>query len=162
MNKPLFTVIGPAVLASVCFGVAAMAEAKKPDRLPNGAVQAHAETLRWSTGPRSLPAGTQVAVLEGDPRGSGIFTMRLRVPGGTKIPPHWHPRAERVTVLSGKVGVGFGRRFDEERLRYFAAGDFYLNPPEVAHFVHFARDSVVQITGEGPWEVHYLEGNNSR
>jgi hypothetical protein len=129
----------------------------KPRGLPDGAVQVQHDNVAWSDGPRSLPPGVKIAVLEGNPRNRGIFTMRLKVPDGTTIPPHWHPRAERVTVLEGKVGVGFGRRFDKERLRYFRKGDFYLNPPKAHHYIHFARDSVVQVTGEGPWEVHYLE-----
>ena len=38
----------------------------------------------------------------------GMFTMRLRVPADSGLDVHWHPRDERVTILSGLVRVGFG------------------------------------------------------
>lgn len=79
--------------------------------------------------------------------------MRLEVPAGSRIPPHTHPRPERVTVLSGGVGVGFGERVDEAALTVFHGGDYYVNPPRVPHFVVFREASIVQITGEGPWEL---------
>lgn len=94
-----------------------------------------------------------MAVLEGDPKGPGIFTMRLEVPAGSRIPAHTHPRPERVTVLSGAVGVGFGERVAESALAVFHGGDYYVNPPRVPHFVVFREASIVQITGEGPWEL---------
>ncbi|MGH8454198.1 MAG: cupin domain-containing protein, partial [Nevskiales bacterium] len=65
-------------------------------------------------------------------------------------------RDERVTVLSGRVGVGFGDQFDETRLRYFEAGGYYVNPTPAPHFVFFPVDTVVQITGIGPWQTHLL------
>jgi len=111
----------------------------------------------WKDGPPTLPKGTKVAVLEGDPKAPGIFTMRLRVPAGSVVEPHTHPRAERVTILSGEVRVGFGDQFNDSELKAFGPGGFYVNPPDSHHFVFFAKESVIQITGEGPWEIHYLQ-----
>ena len=125
--------------------------------MPKGAIQVDEDELKWAAGPPSLPPGTEVVVLEGNPRERGIFTMRLRIVDETVIAPHWHPRAERVTVLSGKLGVGFGDEVDRENVHYFTAGDFYVNPPMAHHYLYFASDSEVQITAEGPWEIHYLE-----
>jgi hypothetical protein len=34
--------------------------------------------VSWAKGPRSLPPGAEIAVLEGDPAKEGQFTMRLR------------------------------------------------------------------------------------
>jgi hypothetical protein len=123
---------------------------------PPGAIQVHAAAIVWNDGPPSLPKGTKVAVLEGDPKQAGAFTMRLRVPAGSKILPHWHPRPERVTVLSGVVKVGFGDSWNDAAMREFRAGDFYLNPPESHHFVAFPRTAVIQITGEGPWVLNLV------
>ena len=61
--------------------------------------------VSWSKGPASLPPGAEVAVLEGDPAKEGQFTMRLRLPDGYKVPPHWHPKVEHVTVFSGDIGA---------------------------------------------------------
>jgi len=121
---------------------------------PVGTIQQDAAALRWSAAPASMPKGTQIAVLEGDPKSEGLFTLRISVPAGARLSPHWHPRDERVTILSGRVGVGFGNRFDEGRIRYFEAGSYYINPTPAMHFVDFPVASVVQITGHGPWEVH--------
>ncbi|MGH8529025.1 MAG: cupin domain-containing protein [Nevskiales bacterium] len=125
----------------------------EPETLPGGAIQHAAEQMQWQAGPAALPPGTQLMVLEGDPKGAGLFTLRLKVPAGTRLPPHTHPRDERVTVLSGRVGVGFGERFDDKALRFFDAGSYYLNPAELPHFVLFPIESVVQITGIGPWQM---------
>ncbi|MEK6376132.1 MAG: cupin domain-containing protein [Acidobacteriota bacterium] len=121
-----------------------------------GAIQVNAETIVWKDGPPSLPKGTKVAVLEGDPRQAGMFTMRLQVPAGSRILPHWHPRSERVTVLSGVVKVGFGDTWSDAAMREFRAGDFYVNPPKSHHFVGFPRTAVIQITGEGPWILNLV------
>ncbi len=129
----------------------ALAAAPPPD-----AIQVNAAKIVWKDGPPTLPKGTKVAVLEGDPKQPGMFTMRLRVPASSKVMPHWHPRPERVTILSGKVAVGFGDKWDDKELRGFGPGDLYVNPAESHHYVFFPRTSVIQITGEGPWELHSL------
>ena len=103
-----------------------------------------------------MPKGTKIAVLEGDPKAPGMFTIRLRVPAGSKVMPHWHPRPERVTILFGKVAVGFGDKWDDKDMRGFNGGDFYINPAESHHYVAFPRTSVIQITGEGPWVLNPL------
>lgn len=137
-----------AALAALAAATAATAE------LPAGAVQAPAEQQRWQAGPPSLPPGTQMMVLDGDPRATGPFTMRLRVPAGTRLAPHWHPQPERVTVLAGAAAVGFGPRFDEAALRVLRAGSYYVNPPRTAHFLAFPEDSILQVSSEGPWALH--------
>src|SRR4051794_33883230 len=133
--------------------VALLALAAAP---PPGAIQVDAAKLAWKDGPPTMPKGTKAAVLEGDPKQPGMFTMRLRVPAGSKVMPHWHPRPERVTILSGQVKVGFGDAWDDKAMHSFGPGDFYVNPPNSHHFVGFPRTSVIQITGEGPWELHEL------
>lgn len=120
-------------------------------------IQLLPQDVRWADAPPALPAGTKVAVLEGTPKKAGTFTMRLKVPAGARIAPHWHPRPERVTVLSGSVLVGFGDTLDEKASKRFPAGSFYVNPPKVHHYVWADEEAVLQITGIGPWEIHYLK-----
>lgn len=120
------------------------------------AIRWTSETMPWRPGPATLPPGARVAVLEGDPGRPGIFTMRLEIPAGSLIPLHTHPRPERVTVLSGEVGVTLGAASTERTRERFHAGDYYVNPPDVPHEVEFVETSVLQITGEGPWEIHRL------
>lgn len=124
---------------------------------PTGAIQQWPDRIAWSAAPPSMPAGTQMAVLEGDPGAKRWFTVRMKVPAGARLAPHWHPRDERVTVLSGLVAVGFGDVIDEAAVARFGPGSFYVNPANSHHYVLFVEDSVVQLTGVGPWEVHFVE-----
>src|SRR5215831_19535599 len=70
--------------------------------------------LKWQDGPPSLPPGAKIAVLEGDPAKEGPFVFRVKVPDGYRIPPHTHPKPERVTVISGSFHLGMGEKFDSK------------------------------------------------
>lgn len=113
--------------------------------------------VTWTDAPSNLPPGSKIAILEGDPRKEGIFTMRVKLPAGSRINPHSHPRPERVTVLWGEARLGFGERYDQQKTKRFPAGSFYINPPDTVHYVYFPRTTVLQMTGEGPWELHYVK-----
>src|SRR6266542_1822971 len=80
------------------------------------------QAIQWKDGPASIPSGAKIAVLEGDPTKEGPFTMRLKLPDGYRIPPHMHPKTERLTVLSGSFHLGMGDKFDESSLRAMPAG----------------------------------------
>lgn len=157
MNRQTLLLWIQAALLAALAGRVAAADNSAHQILPAGTIQHDASSLPWANAPGSMPKGTRIVVLEGDPKSEEIFTLRVSVPAGSRLPPHWHPRDERVTILSGRVGVGFGGRVDETRLRYFNAGDYYVNPAHSHHFVVFPEDSVVQITGQGPWEVHPVQ-----
>jgi quercetin dioxygenase-like cupin family protein len=116
----------------------------------------------WRDAPPSLPPGSQVAVLEGDPASSGIFTMRVRVPAGAVLVPHWHPQHERVTILSGAVELGFGTVAERSEAVRYDAGSFYVNPPGVMHFLFFPENTEMQMTGIGPWEIRTPDAAPSR
>src|SRR5262245_46882506 len=68
--------------------------------------------LKWQDVPPSLPPEAKFALLEGDPPKPGPFVFRVKVPDGYRIPPHTHPKAERVTVISGTFHLGMGDTFD--------------------------------------------------
>ena len=55
--------------------------------------------------PPGLPPGAKLA---GDPNKKGLFTVRLQTPAGYKVPPHTHPTAEHITVISGTFNIGTG------------------------------------------------------
>lgn len=119
-------------------------------------IQFQPDALPWTAGPGSLPAGAQMAVLEGNPKTEGWFTMRVRLPAGTRLAPHWHPNPERVTVLQGKVGIGLGDKASDASLKFFAAGSYYVTPARAHHYAWFPENTTLQITTSGPWELHYL------
>ena len=116
-----------------------------------------ASELQWRDGPPTLPAGAKIVVLDGDPRAGGPFTMRLKMPAGYIIPPHTHPTAERVTVISGVVHLGIGAKFDESAGRELKAGDFATVPAGVPHFAWSKDEAVLQIHSEGPFERKFVE-----
>jgi uncharacterized RmlC-like cupin family protein len=125
--------------------------------LPEGTIQVPAGAGTWVDAPPTLPQGTKMLVLESHPGKEGMFTMRLRLPAGSRIQPHWHPREERVTILSGVARVGFGDSFSEETMATFGPGSFYVNPPKSHHYVWIVEDTEMQLTGMGPWQLHMLE-----
>ena len=112
--------------------------------------------LQWRDGPASLPAGARFVVLEGDPAKEGLFTMRLRLPDGYRIPPHYHSGVEHVTVVSGTFHVGMGDKFDRSVAKAMPAGTFGHWPPPMRHFAWAQGDTILQLHGIGPWTVTYV------
>jgi len=119
-----------------------------------------AAEIKWTAGPASLPAGAKVAVLEGDPSKEGFFTMRLWLPDGFRVPPHWHPKVEHVTVISGTFNLGMGDKFDQKATRAMTAGTFGFWPPEMRHFAWAKGETVVQLHGSGPWSINYVNASD--
>ncbi len=115
-----------------------------------------AEDVKWGDAPPILPPGAKAAVLDGDPKKEGIFTMRLKLPSGYKVAPHWHPVDERLTVISGAFHLGLGEKADESKARKLPAGGFFSLPPRTAHFAFTSEETVVQISTMGPWSLTYV------
>jgi hypothetical protein len=115
-----------------------------------------ADGLKWHDGPPSLPAGAKIAVLEGDPAKPGPFVFRVKVPDGYRIPPHTHPKPERVTIISGTFHLGMGETFDPTKGEALPAGTYATWPAGMKHFVRVKGETVVQFHGDGPWTINYL------
>ena len=115
------------------------------------------DEVRWADGPATLPPGVKVAVIEGDPREAGPFTMRLFFPAGTVVAPHFHPGIEHATVLSGTVRFGMGEKFEADKLRLMPAGSFILMCAGHPHFGDIPEDAVIQAHGIGPWQTIYVD-----
>src|SRR6201997_2201464 len=80
------------------------------------------DAISWGAAPPVVRPGAQFAVLEGDPTAStGDFTIRLRMPDGFRIAPHWPPKRENVTIISGTLHVGMGDEFDPSKMKAFVA-----------------------------------------
>lgn len=151
------------IAAALIAGLAvAQDAAKKPEAKPghDHAMAGHkvssAKNLQWGPGPAALPPGAQAAILEGDPRQPGEFTLRLKFPAGYKIPPHSHPAVEHVTVLSGEANFGMGDKWDESKGTKLSAGDFIYMQPGQKHFAWTKVETVIQLHGQGPWQVNYV------
>ncbi len=114
------------------------------------------DKIQWQDGPKSIPAGAALAVLEGDPTKDGPFVMRLRLPDGYKIPAHTHPKVERVTVISGTFNIVMGDKLDPRDARKMRAGSFGYWAAGMKHLVWAEGETVVQLHGIGPWSINYV------
>lgn len=115
-----------------------------------------ADKVQWGPAPPALPAGAEIAVLEGNPSEKGAVTLRLRFPANYNLPAHWHSMAERVTVLSGSLKVGMGDKLDRHASQALEPGGFVSLPPNMHHFAWTAVPTVVQINLEGPFDIFYV------
>ncbi|HEX4653187.1 MAG TPA: cupin domain-containing protein [Candidatus Udaeobacter sp.] len=112
--------------------------------------------MKWAAAPPSVPSGAQLAVLEGDPAKSGPFTVRFQTPDGYRIPPHTHPTAEKITVISGTMLLGTGAKFEEKGMREMPSGSFMVMPAGMQHFVTMRGDTIIQVNGDGPFTIKYV------
>ena len=112
--------------------------------------------LKWGDPPPSLPSGAKLAVVQGDPSQAQPFVVRLQVPAGYKIAPQWHPGVENVTVLSGTVALGMGEQFDESKMTTASVGGYASLPAKMPHYFMAKAPSVVQVHGQGPFVVNYV------
>lgn len=111
--------------------------------------------LTWTDVP-SLPPGAKLAVIEGKMSDAQPFTIRLKFPANYRIPAHWHPAVERVTVLSGTFNLGMGDRLDASKTMALTAGSIAIMQPKTTHFAWTKGETVVQLHGTGPWGITYV------
>ena len=115
-----------------------------------------APEVKWGPAPPSLTKGAQFAVVSGNPAQAGPFVIRLKLPAGYKIAPHWHPGDEHVTVLSGTISFGMGEKFDESAMKTLTAGGYAMMPAEMRHFARAKTATIVQVHGTGPFVLNYV------
>jgi hypothetical protein len=119
------------------------------------------DELKWTEGPKSLPSGAQVSVMEGDPAKKGPFTLRLKLPADYTIMPHWHPGIEHVTVIEGEFYMGTGEKLDKSKAHSLPEGGFAVMPVRFRHFAFTANQiAVIQLHGVGPWDIIYVDPEN--
>ena len=129
------------------------------DKMPANAASAHtmvrAASIQWGDAPPMLPAGAQAAVLSGDPGKPGAFTLRLKAPAGYRVPRHWHPTDEQVTVIEGDLSLSMGDG-DGTHSGDFGPGDYVLLPAKMLHEATTRNGVVLQLQAMGPFEINYV------
>jgi uncharacterized RmlC-like cupin family protein len=79
------------------------------------------------------------------------------MPAGYKIAPHWHPKRENVTVISGNLKVGMGDKWEDSKLATFAPGSFAYLDPDMHHYAMSGEtETVVQVHGMSPLQFNYV------
>jgi quercetin dioxygenase-like cupin family protein len=150
-NQRRFFVV--VVLTSLAFAAGFGSKAQQNGTLPSHSVIPPRE-LHW--GPSALP-GVQIAVLSGNPDKTGEpFVIRIKTKDGTKIPPHWHPTDEHITVLQGLFAVGVGEKFESSRLQDLAPGTYAFMPKQVRHFACSKGETIAQVHGIGPFQIIWV------
>jgi SAM-dependent methyltransferase len=126
------------------------------DEGPDHHLLYEAGEIEWRDAPASLEEGAKVAVLEGNPSEPGVFTMRICMPDGFQISPHWHPNVERVTVISGTFLLGSGENVNRADTQRLEPGSYTSMPPEMVHYAIAEGETVIQLTSVGPWIINYV------
>jgi anti-sigma factor ChrR (cupin superfamily) len=116
----------------------------------------NAKDLKWGPAPPVLPKGAQVAVVSGDPFKDGAYVLRLKMPKGYQIPAHNHPATENVTVISGNFHIGMGEKLDAKKGIELTAGGYAEAPAKMNHYAWAAEPTVVQVHGQGPFAITYV------
>ena len=140
-------------LGAVSLSLAAAAAAQLT---PSAHVIVAAPEIKWGPAPPVLEKGAEFAVVSGDPGKAGPYVIRLKLPAGFKVAPHWHPTDENVTVISGTFALGMGEKFDAAALKDLPPGGFGLMPAEMRHFAQAKTAAVVQVHGVGPFALNYV------
>lgn len=118
---------------------------------------ANDDAVRWSPAPPSLPKGSEISIIAGDPEKPGPFTLRLRFPTNYVIAPHTHATDESVTVLSGSLVHDMGERIDKGRGKSFQKGAFLYLPAKMPHSLWTTNEpAVIQVSGTGPFGLDYI------
>jgi hypothetical protein len=151
--KTLAHTIALALLAATP-AFAADAEKKAPPA-KGEAISVTPADLKWGAAPPDLPKGAELAVLHGDPSKKAVFTLRLKLPAGYKIPPHWHTKDEQLTIISGDFILHMGDTMDAPATD-LGPGSFHFLPGKMHHAAEVKGETVVQVDGTGPFDIHYL------
>jgi quercetin dioxygenase-like cupin family protein len=111
---------------------------------------------KWGPAPPMLPQGAKIEVLDGNPGGDALYTVRLKFPANYKIPAHSHPKDEHVTVIAGALYMGMGEKLDPKSAKALSVGGFGLMPANTNHFAFTKKETVILLHGMGPVEFKYV------
>ena len=142
--------------ALMLMAVLALAQSPKPiaTNPPRCHVSVTPDQLVW----KPLIPGVEMAVVSGDPdKKGGLFVIRIRSKAEAKVPPHWHPTEEHITVLEGSFWIACGEQFDPSKLQELKVGAHAIMPAEARHFGLHGAGNVIEVFGEAPFVVNFVK-----
>ncbi|MEY2484372.1 MAG: hypothetical protein QOH39_20 [Verrucomicrobiota bacterium] len=118
------------------------------------------EKIEWKPF-AAFPPSARLAIVVGEPAREGPYTIRVKLPHGTKMMPHSHPEDRMYTVISGIFYIGLGDDFDAEKLQAYPPGSVIILPGNTSHF-HWAKSGeyITQVTAIGPLGLEYVNSND--
>jgi hypothetical protein len=143
--------VGSVVAMTAIVGGAMAQDAKAPEH-----VFTVPADVKWGQPPPVFEQNAKFAVISGDPSKPGLYVVRLQMPAGYKIMPHWHPTDEHVTVLSGTFALGMGDKFDKAAMKNLPVGGYALLPAEMRHYAMAMTAAKIQVHGMGPFQLTYV------
>ena len=143
-----------ALFAALVLLLATGAPADQP--MTSSHVMMASDAVQWGDAPPVLPKGAKFAVLSGDPTKEGMFVVRLKMPAGYRVAPHWHPTDEHVTILEGTAALGMGESGDAAKATAMSAGGYALLPAKMVHYAMAKTDVTIQVSGTGPFVINYV------
>lgn len=104
--------------------------------------------IKWV---RNEAAGSETAVLVGDPAKPGLYVVLQKWLPNHNSRPHFHPNDRFITVISGTWWVNTGPKYDPAGFKPVPAGSFVTHYGKEIHY-DGAKDGecVLQIVGMGP------------
>ncbi|WP_374305976.1 cupin domain-containing protein [Methylocella sp.] len=143
--------IRAAAFVTLCALCTSPALAVEMVRLPDGAA------AKYAPAPASLPKGTLLATIQGDPSKPGPFALRIKFPPHTVVAPHTHSADETLTIFSGVLRHEMGEKLDMAAGEKVGAGGFVYLPANMPHSVWTEDEPVeLQVTGTGPFGLNYV------
>jgi len=115
-----------------------------------------AKEVKWGAPPPVLPPGAKFAVISGDPGATGLVTVRLEMPAGYAIAPHFHPTDEHVTVLKGTFSLGVGDVVDKAQAVTLSAGGYGVAMANMHHYAYTTTGATIQVHMQGPFAITYV------
>ena len=155
--RKIAAVLSAVFLLASSHAVNAAGEEQSTSGAPDVQIVSSPSEVNWGPAPPVVPKGAQAAVLDGDPFKDGVpYTLRLKMPDGYRVGPHWHPTDENITVLSGALGAGMGDKFDRAAGKFLKPGGFVCMPKEMHHYAWAKGPTIVQVHGIGPFAFTYV------
>ena len=136
------------------------APAKTTKMAGKGAIMVNAADIKWMDAPPDIPKGAQLGVLYGDPSKAAPYAVRLKLPDGYKIPPHWHTKDEQLTIISGHFILHMGDTMTSEA-HDLDAGAFHFLPGKMHHAAETKGETIVQINATGPFDIRYINASDN-
>jgi quercetin dioxygenase-like cupin family protein len=110
--------------------------------------------VKWIDDP--IFKGVKIAILVGDPTKAEVIVLRNKFPPHYHVPPHTHPYAEVVTVLTGSYGNYFGDKF-EPKGELMKPGSLFVLPANHPHYTWTGdEETILQVQFMGPRGIKFI------
>ena len=144
------------LLIAPIFATSALAPAVAAELNPAAVIYQRPDQIKWNP---PTAAGSQNAVLVGDPSKPGFYIVRNKwLKGNHFSKPHFHPNDRFITVLKGTWWVASGNKVDKDNMEPMPAGSFVTHFGKQVHWDGAKNEEAwVLVVGEGPGTLNLVE-----